>query len=224
MAQIRVFYESDRNQRFSLRPEEVHLWLIRWRKIENWIANHWSLLEKPEDRYVEKFKFQEDRFRSAAGKIMTRLLASKYLHIPLDRISIRIGNYGKPEIALDKNPHLTFSLSHSGDYVVLAFSLKKAIGVDVEQIKELPEYLELAQHFFTQEEFNEIKEIRHFYNCWTAKEAYVKALGVGLQKPLDSFCIKNDFIIEKGCRLDDWKIYQINQIPDYVLSIAVQEE
>lgn len=82
MAQIRVFYESDRNQRFSLRPEEVHLWLIRWRKIENWIANHWSLLEKPEDRYVEKFKSQEDRFRSAAGKIMTRLLASRYLHIP----------------------------------------------------------------------------------------------------------------------------------------------
>ena len=90
MTQIRVFYESDRNQPFSLLPEEVHLWLIRWRKIENWIANHWSLLEKPEDRYVEKFKFQEDRFRSAAGKIMTRILASKYLHIPVERFNLRI--------------------------------------------------------------------------------------------------------------------------------------
>ncbi|MBM6804467.1 4'-phosphopantetheinyl transferase superfamily protein, partial [Mediterraneibacter glycyrrhizinilyticus] len=187
MTQIRVFYESDINRPFSLCPEEVHLWLIRWHKIENWIVNHWSLLEKPDEIYVERFKVQEDRFRSAAGKIITKLLASKYLHIPLNCISIRTGNYGKPEIVLGKSPHLAFSISHSGDYVVLAFGLKRVIGVDVEQVKELPEYLELAQHFFTQEESSEIKEIRHFYNYWTAKEAYVKALGVGLQKPLDSF-------------------------------------
>lgn len=94
----------------------------------------------------------------------------------------KYGEHGKPYIAGNKPIH--FSLSHSGEYVLLAVS-DREIGADIQQMKEV-DFDKLAKHFMTEDELNrwqvETPEIKKelFYQIWAGKEAYLKLTGEGM--------------------------------------------
>ncbi|MDE7086812.1 MAG: 4'-phosphopantetheinyl transferase superfamily protein, partial [Clostridia bacterium] len=100
-------------------------------------------------------------------------------------VRIEKGEWNKPVLVQPKN--LFFNLSHSGEWTVIALSGKE-VGVDVQQIK--PADMRLARRFFTREEAKAIENApdpdKLFYRIWTAKEAYLKAIGTGLNRPLNS--------------------------------------
>jgi 4'-phosphopantetheinyl transferase len=112
----------------------------------------------------------------------------KALGICLDRppesLTFALGPGGKPELVESDGLH--FSLSYSGDRCVIAISTEGPVGVDVEEIRELPELAGIVRSRFAPREAEEIlalsgvQRLRAFYRCWTRKEAYLKAIGAGI--------------------------------------------
>jgi len=151
-----------------------------------------STLEK-----IDSFKSLKNKQR----KLLGEMLAHKGLHecfaLSRDEIVFTYGPKGKP--ALIDSSEKFFNISHSGDWVVCAIS-DKEVGIDIELLKAAR--LNVANRFFTEKEIsilnslNGIEQEDHFYTLWTAKESYLKYLGTGLTKPLNSFdVIVNDNVV-----------------------------
>ena len=78
---------------------------------------------------------------------------------------------------------------------VYAFTQGAELGVDVEVLRPMPDAVQIAEHFFSREEREVLRTVPEervadaFFNCWTRKEAYIKAIGEGLSEPLDRFSV-----------------------------------
>lgn len=165
--------------KLELHTGEVHIWKLRWRELETFWEWHKPLLEKEEYQKVKHYHFYEDQMRYLTGKIAVRMLLKEYSGV--DKIVLRKGKYGKLYWkAPPGQKEITFNLSHSGEWVLTIFACQQAVGIDVQKIGEIPEYMEIAEKFFATEEAAEIREAgnsERFYHYWAAKEAYLKALG-----------------------------------------------
>jgi 4'-phosphopantetheinyl transferase len=107
-------------------------------------------------------------------------------------VSFTYGPKGKPALSGTGCP-VSFNVSNSGEIAVYAFTRDCEIGVDVEYRRRVVDIEQIAQRFFAANEVDALlalpEDSRHdaFFNCWTRKEAYIKAVGDGLSVPLDSF-------------------------------------
>lgn len=125
-----------------------------------------------------------------------------------------------------REERITFSLSHSGEWVLAVFAYQQAVGIDVQEMGGIPEYMEIAEKFFATEEAAEIRGAgnpERFYQYWAAKEAYLKALGIGLNRGMSFFSVRGNRIIENGKVKSGWELYPI-LIKDYAAYAAVQEK
>ncbi|MCM1438288.1 MAG: 4'-phosphopantetheinyl transferase superfamily protein [Roseburia sp.] len=132
----------------------------------------------------------------------------------------------KPRLISPKGVH--FNLSHSGEWTVVALS-DSEVGVDIQQVK--PVDMRLATRFFTESEREILKGAGDaaeltFYRLWTVKEAYLKALGTGLNRPLSSFEVR---FTAGGAKIDDggtdggWLISEFDCFTGYRLACAGKE-
>lgn len=151
----------------------------------------YPLLDAEERARSMQFRFSPDRDRFIARRGRLRLLLGSYLGEPAQDIVFRHNDYGKPLILGDDG--LQFSLSHSHGVALCALAWDHAVGCDLEWQDEALASREIADRLFSTRERTELHRlapgqwIEGFYNCWTRKEAFVKALGRGLSHPLDSF-------------------------------------
>jgi 4'-phosphopantetheinyl transferase len=122
-------------------------------------------------------------------------------------------------------------LANSGDFAAYAFTSGCEIGVDIEQHRALRDFENIARRFFSPEEAAELLELSPteitagFFNCWTRKEAFIKALGGGLSIPLDSFRVT----LRPGADArmispPGWTLYAFTPAPDYAGAIAYPGE
>ena len=211
--------------RMKLHTGEAHIWKLRWRELERFWEQHNSLLDKEECQKEGYYRFYEDKMRYLAGKIAVKMLLKEYSGV--DKIVLQKGKYGKLYWqAPPGQREITFNLSHSGEWVLVIFACQQVVGIDVQEMGEIPEYIEIAENFFTEEETAEIQELRspeRFYQYWAAKEAYLKALGIGLNQGMDFFSVRKNRVIENGKEKSGWKLYPI-LIKDYAAYAAVQEK
>jgi 4'-phosphopantetheinyl transferase len=127
------------------------------------------------------------------------MLLSRYLETPPAEIRFQYQNHGKPEIAF---PHacrdLRFNFSDSGGLGLIGVGSGRTLGVDIERVRPLPDFLDIATRFFSAREvqailaLSENKRQEAFFACWTRKEAYLKATGIGLLHPLSDFSVAVD--------------------------------
>ena len=150
-----------------------------------------SILSADEIKRASRFHFEKDHHRFILSHASLRDILSRYLYQSPEDIQMVIGKHGKPAV-LSKT-QLDFNLSHSGNYALIAITKGRKVGVDVEKHRHDMEHEKIAHRFFSAKEIadwnalpNEDKIIG-FFNCWTRKEAYIKAHGLGLLLPLDSF-------------------------------------
>ena len=141
---------------------------------------------------VQKFRKSEDKARSVgAGWLLQHALEQAGVQEPVFAETA----LGKPY--LENYPHIHFSLSHSGCWAVCAVG-EAPLGVDVEQPRCT---MEIAKRFFRPDELPETEDKDHLLRLWTAKEAFVKALGKGLTVPLDSFRVilsQNEAVLDQN--------------------------
>lgn len=216
-----------------LSEPEVHVWCACLDRL----ALGENFLSADEMDRRDRFYFERDRKRFIARRNALRLLIGRYLGLPPSDILLSYGKNGKP--FLDKSlasSGLQFNVSHSSGLALYAFSLKREVGVDVEQIRVDFDIGSIAEHYFSPQEQKAINELPQeqkreaFFNCWTSKEAYIKALGEGLSLPLDSF----DVSVAPGehprllaTRNDPaeavrWELYRLIPAEGYVASLAVR--
>jgi 4'-phosphopantetheinyl transferase len=117
-----------------------------------------------------------------------------YLETPPDSVRFTYGTHGKPALADPFSASgLRFSVSHANDFAVYAVSWDREVGVDVEVVRPIEDADAIAARFFSPYEnraylrLSGSDRIAGFFNCWTRKEAFVKALGAGLSYRLDHF-------------------------------------
>lgn len=172
-------------------PGEVHLWRAFFSS-SLFSYDRCAYLFSEEER-VRGFRFVrvEDQQKFFFSRYVLRTLLSRYLHIAPEKIIFSFGQNGKPFVSHDD---VQFNLSHSGNCVLLGVTMQNEIGVDVECIRKKYDFLALAKRFFAAAEFDAIhhycserEKIAAFYRCWTRKEAFIKATGLGLSFGLSDF-------------------------------------
>ena len=179
-----------------LAGDEVHIWLASLEQPAERVRQLLATLSPDERERAERFYFEKDRRHFVVARGILRALLGSYLQMPAPSLHFTYNPYGKPTLDLPgRSPALSFNLSHSHERALYAFAYGREIGVDIEYMRPLAfdEYLELAKHHFSSREYatlSALPEAEHkqaFFNCWTRKEAYIKARGKGLSLPLGSF-------------------------------------
>lgn len=179
---------------------------------------------------VRKFMKVDDAYRSLIGNLMVRIILKERYGSSVGELEVGINAYGKPFLC--GFPSFHYNISHSGEYVVCAVH-EEEVGVDIEKVG--PFDLQLAMGLFTEEEYRDLlnaKEdgIHAFYDIWTLKESYIKAIGKGLSIPLNSFNVKKhnhdciqltDVLIGKPITDYSCKQYTIDR--DYSLSVCAHQ-
>lgn len=152
-----------------------------------------ATLSVEESARAARFRFARDRVRFVAAHGIVRDILAGYLGIAPASLEFSVNEYGKPALTGSSTDALRFNLSHSGDLVVIAISLRREVGIDVERYAPERSDRAVAENYFSTAEVAGLRAVperlraRAFFNCWTRKEAYIKARGMGLSIPLDSF-------------------------------------
>ncbi|MGH1365044.1 MAG: 4'-phosphopantetheinyl transferase family protein [Calditrichia bacterium] len=214
----------------------VHLWRATLNPTESLLEKHRNILRPEELSRAARFKFNRHRNSYITARSQLRRLLSLYLSVPSEKIELLTTIHGKPYVQSPKLPKLQFNLSHSHDRVVYAIGSTCDLGIDIEWIK--PGFADsgIPERFFSSSEVAALrsvslgKQAEAFFNCWTRKEAIIKAIGQGLSLPLDAF----DVSLKPGepARVLDmripqidqefWQIWDINVDTNYKAALALQ--
>jgi 4'-phosphopantetheinyl transferase len=196
-----------------------------------------SALSPDEHSRANRFAFHRDRNAYITTRAVLRELLGQYLSSPPDQIQFHYAERGKPALAQPEptptagDPPVHFNVSHTRSLALLAFSSDRRLGVDVEFIRPLENWEDIARRFFSQNELAELRALlpeqrdQGFYTCWTRKESYIKARGDGLYLPLDSF----DVTLTPGApeRLtaedaSNWTLISLNPRPGYAAALTAE--
>jgi 4'-phosphopantetheinyl transferase len=174
---------------------------------------------------IKKLVKTDDVQRVLLADILVRSVLANELKVSSKTIEFKTNKYGKPQLL--ENCFLHFNVSHSGDWVVCAVD-NEPIGIDIEKI--IPMDLEIAAHFFADEEYKMLMakspEDRNdfFFDLWTLKESYVKAVGRGMTISLKSFAVNflqsEEITIKSENKLTNWTLKQYNLDPEYKMSVC----
>jgi 4'-phosphopantetheinyl transferase len=223
-------------QPVELGGRDIQLWVARLEASEDAFGRAFSWLSPDEVERADRFRFDRHRRAFVLGRAVLRALVASYLRIAPEEASFTYGLKGKPALG-DAGGPLSFNVSNSGDLAAYAFTLDCEIGVDVEHRRRLVEIEGIARRFFAPDEVTELMGLsegeRHqgFFNCWTRKEAYIKAVGDGLSVPLDSFQVtlqpgvpaRMVALDGSSAAAERWTLHTFTPAPDYAGAIAYRD-
>jgi 4'-phosphopantetheinyl transferase len=175
----------------ELGAAEAHLWSVDLAVDADRLAWLGSVLGSEERARAARFRFDRHRRRYVVAQGALRLLLGGYTALAPAALGFALGRRGKPSLVED--PGLHFNLTHSADLAVVAVARRGPVGVDIERRRELADADDIARRFFAPGEvatYLSLPPARRpggFFDCWTRKEAFVKALGEGLFVSLDRF-------------------------------------
>jgi 4'-phosphopantetheinyl transferase len=176
----------------SLTSSTVHVWSIPLSVSEEVFPVLRDALAGDEQERAARFHFERDSRRFVVARGAVRFILAGYTHAEANGLRFLYNTHGKPSL-VDRACDVRFSVSHSNDQALLAVALSREVGVDIEWIREDIETDKLAERFFSPKEREALrglpsdKRVAAFFRCWSCKEAFLKAQGVGLSRSLDSF-------------------------------------
>lgn len=155
-------------------------------------------LSEVERQRAACFRQPQDSRRYIVAHARLRELLAERLETRPEQVALGCNAWGKPELhgrqaASGWRFNLSYSDGAGGGLALFALSRRGAIGVDVESVRRLDGAESLARHFFSSREYglyrrlHPVDRLLGFFNCWTRKEAFVKALGMGLFHALGDF-------------------------------------
>ncbi|MHB8383168.1 MAG: 4'-phosphopantetheinyl transferase family protein [Candidatus Binataceae bacterium] len=212
----------------------IHVWRASLIISDDAMDPFETLLSKDERERAARFHFVRDRRRFTVARAILRLIIGTYLRMRPATVRFSYGPNGKPRIEdACGGESLSFNLAHTGETVLYAFCRNHELGVDVEQIDRRVEFRQIARQFFAPEEIKSIEMLprdqqgRRFFEIWTRKEAYLKALGAGLSIPLNEFevvSVERESHTADPKQRRDWTIQQFEPRIGYMGALATRSD
>ena len=218
--------------------EDIHVWMLPGHDAASSSTKqedaYWALLSKDELERARRFHFAHHANDFVANRARLRILLGSYLQRHPEELVFTYTEQGKPELSSESG-QLSFNLSHTDGMALLAVSKHGRIGVDIEKMSSQSDCLELARSYFSKAELDALSALDSreqqaaFYRCWTRKEAFLKALGEGLSRPLSEFTVSiaqhSADLLE--CGWDEgsphsWRIFPLEVPPGYAASLACE--
>lgn len=193
-ARVSTFLWGPSPAALTLGNDEVHVWSTSLNPPPEEIEKLEETLARDERARADRFHFQKDRRRFIVARGMLRAILGRYLGREPSGLRFCYTAHGKPELAAQSGDDtLRFNVSHSHELALYGVTRGREIGVDVEYVRPVAEVEDIAERFFSPRENAVLcalpahEKAGAFFACWTRKEAYLKALGDGLARPLDAF-------------------------------------
>ena len=222
----------------TLCEDEVHVWraCLDHPGVDRKFL--WQVLADNEQARANRFYFPIDRERFVVARGLLRIILSKYLGLGPEQLRFNYNEQGKPFLAKEhaQARSLSFNLSHSHGVALYAITCKREIGVDLEYIKPGFAEAEIIGQIFSPRELLQFKALpagirqQAFFNCWTRKEAFVKATGIGLSLAPNQFeviFIPDElaallYVPDGKVEISRWDLRSLKVGTDYAAALAVE--
>ncbi len=179
-----------------------------------------ALLSDRETARADRFAYDRHRRRYTLAQAHLRRVLSQLTGPAPQGIRFHFGKHGKP--FLPEGP--AFNQSHSEDRIMIAVASEGRVGVDIEEIRPVKYLLALADKNFATDEAArlhaapEAERLTLFFRLWTRKEAFLKALGFGLRRPLRSFSVDPSpdapkGLLDAGDLPEDTSVWHVGGVP-----------
>ena len=214
--------------------KEVDIWTVRLVATHDCVDDLFLTLSNDEKIRARAFQFEKHRQSFIIARGLLRAILAWYIELPAERVSFQYGRQGKPELCTMFEQNLRFNIAHSEGCVIFAFARGCEVGVDVELVRELPDLELVAEQFFAPVERADLlsvppeKRAEAFFNCWTRKEAYLKATGTGLSVPLSGFRVSlipgrpATFVtLPDNFEISQWSLFHLVPMDRYIGAVAI---
>ncbi|WP_063846122.1 4'-phosphopantetheinyl transferase family protein [Paenibacillus sp. FJAT-27812] len=180
---------------------------------------------------ISRFKQRADANRALLADLLIRSIIMEKYRMENQEITFVYNPYGKPTLALDQS--FSFNLSHSGTWVAAIVGDGGLVGIDIEEVRPIEN--DVAKRFFAPEEYVDLVAkgeeggLSYFYDLWTLKESFIKAVGKGLSIPLDSFVIRWDelagrYTVNQNVEDQAFSFQQYQMDPHFKLSVCADRD
>jgi 4'-phosphopantetheinyl transferase len=194
-------------------------------------------LDKEERERADRFRFERHRRLFMARRAIQRNILARYLGQPPQELRFEYARFGKATIAA-ANPHtdFRFNATSSGTIALLGVACGRAIGIDVEALRPLDDTTIISRSVFSPTEREKFERLEpqlrgvSFLQCWTRKEAFVKAIGRGLSFPLEQIDVTvgpgvpAELLGVRGGAVEasEWQLQDLDVGVAYVGALAVE--
>lgn len=203
-----------------LATDSIHIWGVHVPDLLDRMNTLLDMLSPHERDKAARLQREADRQSSIVARGALRVLLSGYTGIPASEIQFDYSENGKPHVA---DAEVEFNVSHSGEWVVLAFGRDRSIGVDIEQIKRAMDVNAIAARYFSPQEMEWVEKSGDphtaFFQLWARKEAYVKACGSTLFTELKRVSVPKEDGVEK----DGWFFHYLEAGSKYAASVVTDK-
>lgn len=186
-----------------------------------------ELLDDEERAQAARFRFDRDRRRYVVRHGWLRELLGRRLDASPKSLRFARNGFGKPSLP---GREVSFNLSRSGERALCVIASGLELGCDLEQRNAELATKALAERFFSRAERTALSAlpeelwVEGFFNCWTRKEAYVKARGLGLSHPLDAFDVSlapgEPARLMRGC--GGWTVRSFEPAPGFAAAVVAE--
>jgi 4'-phosphopantetheinyl transferase len=218
----------------KLSRDEIHVWSASLDIGSEQLAELERTLSPDEMARARRFYFERDRQKYIGRRGILRAILATYLETKPSAIRFLYNEFGKPRLEGSQEAHgLSFNLSHSGALNLVAVGIDREVGVDIELIDSSVASDEVARRFFSPSEVATLEALPQslrlagFFKCWARKEAFIKARGMGLSIPLDSFDVspiqgERVALIRtaNSAYLSNWRVEDLNIDPGSAAALA----
>ena len=231
--------QSNNPQLLQRLQQEFHVWLARPEDITDAdkLQKYRSLLSAGERERYRRFHFDRDRHHYLVAHALLRRVLSAYVDVDPLSWQFSSNQHGRPEIsAPDIAPPLRFNLTHTTGLVACVVGLELDCGIDVEQVSARGNLTGIAEKMFAASEQQVLQAldgqafVERFFSYWTLREAYCKALGVGIANSRKDYCFVKQGTGQWDIRFDTssndvsrhWQLAIMKPTEEHVMALAIR--
>ncbi|MEL6554111.1 MAG: 4'-phosphopantetheinyl transferase superfamily protein [Cyanobacteria bacterium J06621_11] len=224
--------------------DTVQVWQIPLQVSNDILEAYESCLSVDERSRADRFRFPDDKRRfTVARGTLRHLLSQQFACLP-EQISFCYGKYGKPSIEpigsagqttarssnLSESEHCDFhfNISHSGELALCVLGHRHRVGIDIERFKEIQRLESMMERCLSPLEQTQVQAsenpLEAFLTYWTCKEAYLKAIGLGLSQPMTTVEVDMDLLklirVPDDC-IEGWRLHAVTVPDGYAAALVV---